>query len=115
VRGGEHELLERSDGEGSVGNHAGNFNQGGAARAAPRLLLARHTRDAWRSDIFFARESWQANVEIGITKSRAAVSEDLLGAVSPHAPEGLSFGKPRMLRMRRMRLNEKARDLREEK
>jgi len=26
-------------------------------------------------DIFFARESWQANVEIGITKSRAAVSE----------------------------------------
>jgi hypothetical protein len=30
--------------------------------------------------IFFAREQWQANVEIGVTKSRAAVSKAYLGA-----------------------------------
>jgi len=34
-----------------------------------------HARLLAECDIFFARESWQANVEIGITKSRAAVSE----------------------------------------
>ena len=34
-----------------------------------------HARLLAECDIFFARESWQPNVKIGIAKSRAALSE----------------------------------------
>ena len=34
-----------------------------------------HARLLAECDIFFAPNTWQVNVEIGITKSRAAVSE----------------------------------------
>ena len=63
-------------GSGSRGQ-TGHFSINAAPGSCrtPRLLLAPHMALLPECDIFFARESWQANVEIGITKSRAAVSE----------------------------------------
>jgi len=51
------------------------MNEASGSGRTPRLLLAPPMALLAECDLFFARESWQANVKIGIRKSRTAISE----------------------------------------